>query len=303
MQQAPTMDCSASQSTIPPSGVTVLTSSASDTNNRVLTLSWTASAGTIEGTGRDVSWVAPQKEGAYLIYASASNEGGTSTCAVTVNVVRLVAATAAPPDNRVAMTQLPPLPDWTLDYLVPEQLVIKSSEETLGAIYDRLRTALSRAQISNDETAVYGVGSDGFAIVTHVEHIDDHGVPADPRWSIQPAQRIPTTLAELWSDLIHATPGRYRVIILVVTSRSLNSLKAPRTQATAQGMSTLLRQGEDTLPSELRQVQGTADRRCVAVVYEFQRTNDSEPKALESSDIGGPTHLAAAGLWPKGDLP
>ena len=281
----------------------MLTSSASDANKNVLTYTWTAVAGTIEGTGRDVSWVAPQKEGIYLIYASASNAVGTSTCAVTVNVVRLRATAAEPPDDRIAMPQLPRLPDWTLDYLLPEQLIIRSPQETLGAIYDRLRQALSRAQISNDDTAVYGVGSDGFAIVTHVEHIDDHGVPADPRWSIQPEQKTPKTFAELLSNLIHATPGRYRGIVLVVTSRSLTSLKAQGTQATPQALSTILRQGEDTLPSELRQVQGTADRRCVAIVYEFQRTNDSEPKALESSDIGGPTHLAAAGLWPKGDLP
>jgi len=199
--------------------------------------------------------------------------------------------------------QLPKLPDWTLTYTLPKDLVITNYREELGLIYDRLHEALARARIANSHSSVYAIGFDGFAIVTHCEYIDDHGIPLDPRWSVRPVQKFPKTFGEFWRALVTASPGRYRVMVIVVTSHELQSLKAGSQVATPEDLSSLERGGEDRLPDVMRRVAGTPDRRCVAIIYEFYRESSSdEPKSVNHSNIDGPDHLASAGLWPRGRL-
>ena len=203
-----------------------------------------------------------------------------------------------PPPTVASVPQLPKLPEWTLNYTLPKGLAIQSDGEDLGKVYDRIRQALYSAGIGTEHSSVYAVGVDGFAIVTHVEYIDDHGVPLDPRWGVRPSQKNPTTLAEFWRALFTANPGRYRVLVIVVTSHTLQSVKASSHVATPEELSKLERSGEDRLPDAMRRIPGTPDRRCVAIIYEFYRQSSSdEPKQLESSSIEGPDHLAAAGMW------
>jgi hypothetical protein len=68
-------------------GSTTLTAVAADPDDDPLTYNWSASEGTITGTGRQVTWVAPNKSGNLNIALTVSdNRGGQTTGTVTVAV-------------------------------------------------------------------------------------------------------------------------------------------------------------------------------------------------------------------------
>lgn len=277
--------------------------SAADPSGEPLTFQWGASGGTVDGNGPTATWTLPRDPGTFTITVAAiTARGEKATCASDVTVQ--VAAPRPPPPPDLPIPQLPKLPPWSLAYTLPDGLAIKNSNEDLGTIYDRIRDAFNRANISNDHSATYAIGTDGFAVVTHVEYIDDLGGILTPRWSVQPPQKFPTSLSAFWHGLFAANPGRYRVIVMVVTSRELQSLKDEAQEPTPEQMSKLLRQGDDRIPDALRQTAGTPNRRCVAIIYEFYRASSAENlKVVSDSNISGPDHLSAAGLWPRGDLP
>jgi|HubBroStandDraft_4_1064222.scaffolds.fasta_scaffold07613_4 hypothetical protein len=305
----PTASCSVDSPAVQPGESVSAQVYASDPNGQVLTYRWSATGGAVKGNGSQVSWIAPQSIGTFTIYATATNAfGGDASCAVTVTVLQSAPPPPPPPPPmeppRFPMPQLPKLPDWTLTYTLPDGLAIQSEQENLGTIYDRIRDALTRAGISSDHSSTYAVGADGFAVVTHVEYIDNTGVPLDPRWSVEPPQKVPTTLSDFWHALIDASPGRYRVMVIVVTAQALPSLKNQDQVATPEEMGKLLSEGNDILSQALRDVRGKPDRRCVAIIYEFYRPSSSDAaKMVDNSVIGGPEHLASAGLWPKAELP
>jgi hypothetical protein len=67
---------------------TTITCVAADPDDDPLTYSWSAGEGTIAGTGRQVTWVAPNKGGNFNIGLTVSdNRGGQTTGSVTVSVI------------------------------------------------------------------------------------------------------------------------------------------------------------------------------------------------------------------------
>jgi hypothetical protein len=65
-----------------------ITAVAADPDDDPLTYSWSASEGTINGTGSKVTWVAPNKAGSFTIGLTVSdNRGGKTTGSVAVNVI------------------------------------------------------------------------------------------------------------------------------------------------------------------------------------------------------------------------
>jgi len=71
-----------------PSGSVQLTCSASDPDGDELSYDWTATAGSISGTGAVVSWTAPQKVGTYdATVMVADGYGGEATRSVSLSVV------------------------------------------------------------------------------------------------------------------------------------------------------------------------------------------------------------------------
>jgi hypothetical protein len=77
-----------SAATVGPGGSCTITCTASDLDEGdILTYTWTATAGTITGTGSSVSWTAPVAEGTYTITVTVSDEGGktdTRSCDIQV---------------------------------------------------------------------------------------------------------------------------------------------------------------------------------------------------------------------------
>jgi hypothetical protein len=74
---------------LPPEGSANISCVASDADGDSLTYSWSATGGTVVGTGNSVSWEAPVAEGAYTINVEVSDgHGGTTSgsCGITVEM-------------------------------------------------------------------------------------------------------------------------------------------------------------------------------------------------------------------------
>jgi hypothetical protein len=72
-----------------PSGSLNVTCIASDTDNDVLTYEWSASGGSITGTGREVTWNAPRETGIYYITVEVSDPyGGKVTRTLPLSVAQ-----------------------------------------------------------------------------------------------------------------------------------------------------------------------------------------------------------------------
>lgn len=194
----------------------------------------------------------------------------------------------------------PPVP--TSFQTLPVGLVTAGQGDSLGSVFDRLRVALAR--IEGGAWSVYAIGEDGFAVVTKLEAIESDGSPKPlpDRW-LTPAERLPARIrgiGDYLRALFFAKPGRYRFVVLAVTDRPISG--ADSTITSAQAMR-LLQGGTDILPQALRVRTLGPDGRCVALVYEFERTSEvSEARFISSSPISVTRHLARAGLWEEGRL-
>jgi hypothetical protein len=180
--------------------------------------------------------------------------------------------------------------------------VIAAEAETLGILFDRIKDAMRRAQIH--ESSVYAVGNDGFAVVGRMEQIEEDGraKPGFERWNVEPIprQRTEFGLSEYLRVLFSAQPGRYRVIVLIVTGRLITA--GPQ-QPTPSEMTHILKAGVGDLSEQLRVKVLQSSGRCEALVYEFYRpSEDADPRWVDSSHLQPTDHLAGAGLWRREEL-
>jgi hypothetical protein len=212
-----------------------------------------------------------------------------------------VALTAAMgPSYGMPQFRLPP-PKWTSRYVLPAGLVVRDQNETLGDAFDRIVEAFRHADIT--EWSTYAIGDDGFAVVSRMEHIDDDGRPRPgaERWEVQ---SVTTSrkfgLAEYLKLLFSAQPGRYRVIVFLVTEQSITSSTTP---PTSDDMATTLAGGAGTLSPTMRKVVLRSSSKCEALIYEFYRpSEDDVPQSVGNSTLLTVDHLALAGFWNREEL-
>jgi hypothetical protein len=177
-----------------------------------------------------------------------------------------------------------------------------TSQGFLGAVFDGLRTALGRAEIT--DWSVYGIGDDGFAIAARMESIRDDGrpIPSPNRWSVEPTPNTVTfSLAEILRRAFNASPGRYRITVLAFTPRPITA-DAPADETTTRR---LPEGGAGQLPPSLRSVPAPSARDVEALIYEFFRASPVENLQIvstENSRLTAKQHLVGAGLWAENDL-
>lgn len=211
-------------------------------------------------------------------------------------------ANPGPPGPGPSSKEFPQFPwppfQWTARLVLPPGVAVDAAGEPLGSIFDRLRAALRRAQI--EDWSVYAVGTDGFAVVSRLEHINDDGRPAAERWSLDAVRPRPFSLADYLTALFRADPGRYRVIAFVVTGLPVTAkAEAPSREA----MERLLKSGAGDLSDDLRKTPLPPSGRAEALVYEFFRpSRDDDPAQVTSSKLSVTNHLVGAGLWRLEDL-
>lgn len=217
--------------------------------------------------------------------------------------------TARPPPPTVpgsgpsAMPQFPwPPPTPTASLRLPDRVVGRLPGDSLGSVFDRLRTAMARVELG--WWSVYAIGDSGFAIVTRMEAIEPDGRPKAPpnRWLTPHDRQEPrfTSIKDYLSALLTARPGHYRVIVLVVTDRVLTTSGVP---LTADSATKLVSGGTDALPGWLRRRTVAPDGRCLALIYEFARPSESDEAVfVANSRATIVEHLSLAGLWTAGEL-
>jgi hypothetical protein len=169
-------------------------------------------------------------------------------------------------------------------------------------MFDRLIFALKTAQIS--DWSAYAIGRNGFAIVSRLECIGENGQAKQgtERWCTDDA-RSPREFSISWyiRSLFSADPGRYRIIVFIVTPRVIRSDGVTPSEKT---MKELLSSGAlDNLPDELRKIIPGPGTRCTALIYEFYRpAEDDPPHLIAASTITAVRHLVGASLWSLKEL-
>jgi hypothetical protein len=191
-------------------------------------------------------------------------------------------------------------PRWTSRMKIPDALVVKDGKETLGIALGRILDALRRAQIS--EWALYTFESDGFAVVCRMETIGDNGIafPPPKRWTIDPSPINGWNLSIYVHALFTALPGRYRVIVLVVTPLPL---VAGSDQPKSDDLVNLLKSGAADIPPDMKGQIMKEGTRCEALVYEFYKRRPSDDaRFVELSTVTPVQHLSGAMLWAASQL-
>lgn len=133
----------------------------------------------------------------------------------------------------------------------------------------------------------------GFALATKLERIDDNGSPAPEanRWA---QGNVPAefSLSAILRRLAGVPPGRFRVLVFIVTPEPFGSGGEPVSGSVAESWVT---EGFNQLPREFRQVPVDADTACTLLVFEFERLPvDDEARQVKRLDAR--QHLQRSGL-------
>ena len=206
-----------------------------------------------------------------------------------------ISARETPPDDSDKLPTFFP-PRATDRFPIPVRLA--GENVTLQQLANRLSEALKNAGYEG-KSSYYWLDDrhgPGFAIVTHVEHIQPDGKPVlDQRWGFDLPRYGPLTLGSLLRALMHADPGHYRLLALVVCKQPLIEKETPMTP----DQMVILNKGPSWLgDSPWKTVVATADFHLIVYVYEFERKSRSDdPVLMVSSDLTAEQHLQSTGLY------
>lgn len=177
---------------------------------------------------------------------------------------------------------------------IPDHFVRRPTGLTsLGHVAQRLEEAFDSAGYGT--TGFYGVPH-GFALASRLEQINPSGAPrANNRFSVNVERRNLFSLRDYIQALFSANPGRYRIIVFIVTSQPIQQDTAA---VTFEAAIDWVNNGTDRLPVEVAQQPYTGAHRTTAHIYEFVRpTTSAEPSMRLPSELAGRAHLEGAGLW------
>jgi hypothetical protein len=177
-------------------------------------------------------------------------------------------------------------------------LVVRGGSEDFGDVYGRIKEALERARFTG--WMLYWFADDGFAVATRMEQIGDDGRPTPQRFTVRRPAYGPDafSIADYKQALFNAEPGRYRVIVLIVTARPLSPQidHPPMLQVDARDLA------KGDMPEEMRD-RPAPNGRCEVLVFEFLRPADTSlPAVLQPSRVTALDHLARAGMWDASQL-
>ena len=191
------------------------------------------------------------------------------------------------------MPELPwPPPKASAWAAVPNDLVLAGAQTaTFGDVEARLGRALDAAGYY--QRSLFAAPH-GFAVVTQLERIEADGAPANAsRWAVTEASTTFSLVAYL-QRLLYAEPGRYRLVVLVVSDLPFTATGG---FLTASDASNLASRGANALPQALGAERYSANHRCTALIYEFRKVPSGEPEFVAPSPLRGHDHLLRANIW------
>jgi hypothetical protein len=161
---------------------------------------------------------------------------------------------------------------------------------TLG---DVERPLLARLQDAGYEDVDYFRVPGGFAMASRAERIYDSGAPyTEPqRWQIASAGLC--AWSTLPGCLFHADPGRYRILVFLVTTATVITGTQP---VPIDTMTSLTTGGADRLPASVASQPLTPDHDIAVLVYEYRRSSVGSEGAQQVTGVSATTHLRKAGI-------
>ena len=201
------------------------------------------------------------------------------------------------PAIEVIVTAPAPTPYLDLDATIPSGIEhidrqFFKNAETFGDVNDILLNALRANGYSR--YSYYQV-DEGYAFATLIEQIDEESksLSGNDRWV---TDEIIVESKGWWSQILsaNATRGYYRCFILVVSKNPYNkNEEAAQTPIAAAEVWGAANAG---IPDEIAKEDYTKDFHIVALVYEFERSeNDAEPtQKIPSNNLG--EHLERSGI-------
>lgn len=174
---------------------------------------------------------------------------------------------------------------------------VAQNARNLGAVEQSLARKLDQAGYSR--RSYYSVPG-GFALATQAERFNRDGRSARGyrRWRLDPTGLIempePFSFGGLLAALRHADPGRYRVIVFVVTTVNQTSGAGAITVDAARAM---VEGGGDRLPPGIAALPVTSEQHLTALIYTFSRVSvNASMRFDDPSGLDALSHLRAAGL-------
>ena len=169
--------------------------------------------------------------------------------------------------------------------------VLGDAEAALNSAFEKCHYSEKKYYALRDDSGV----RNGFALASSIERINPDGsTNENDRWleDVPPMRKF--SIADYVAALFRARPGRYRVIVFVLTDK-------PPTQNTDARVSSdeaklWTKKGAESLPKEIAQMEYTADYKCTALVYEFKTLAGAKPQFVEPSEITGRMHLEKSGI-------
>ena len=170
--------------------------------------------------------------------------------------------------------------------------VRNNTSARLAEVDSGLRVALGLA--GHHEMSYYGVPN-GFALVTRLESIEANGEPkaGEGRWNVEMAPVSAFSIGAYIRALFSAPLGRYRVIVVLITSQRFT---ADDVTVSKDDASRWLALGGNSLPTDVAALQA-AGAICTAMIYEFEKgASAAQVEMLRPGKIPAKTHVIATGL-------
>ena len=198
---------------------------------------------------------------------------------------------AAPP---LVFTPFPwPPPAASATEVVPHAILdFPAVAKTLGDVDSKLASALN---INGYRERRYYAVPDGFALVTRLEQIEKDGRSKQPpaRWKVK-ATWTDSGIRGLLKALLTANPGRFRVIVFILTDIPFTQTEASVSENEAVKW---LSGGMNVLPPQVEAISYSKRYDVTVLIYEFEKTEDKSPQCNHPSRLGAHEHLEKSGLW------
>ena len=157
---------------------------------------------------------------------------------------------------------------------------------TIGHVEKRLSAALESAGYYQ---RVFFSAPNGLALVTQMERFASDGAPAiERRWNNPTEAGSSFSLDSYLRRLLYADPGRYRLIVLLVTDVTFSTSDEFMTAGAANELAA---RGALSLDASVAEAPYTAAHQCTVLIYEFEKPRSVSAKLVRPSPLPGRVHL------------